>query len=73
MTRPRVQPALGPLDRLHPEPSLPILALSDGDVVALIAQQVELAGHRSMLTPQTLDSARHLAGLLLALLDGGPR
>ena len=68
MTRPLVTPALGPLDRLMPEPSLPMLFPTAGDVVAIVAQQLELAGIPVNLNVASLGVATGAARVMLDAL-----
>lgn len=68
MTRPHVLPAFGPLDRLTPERSLPTLFPTGGDLVAMVAQQFEVAGLQVNLSPESLSVATAAAKVLLAAL-----
>ena len=75
MIRPLVTPPLGPLDRLMPEPSLPTLSPTAGDVVAIVAQQFELAGIPITLSADSLAVASVAAEVMLGALflaDGLP-
>lgn len=72
MIRPVVTPALGPLDRLNPEPSLPTLSLTAEDVVAIVAQQFELAGIPVNLSAESLGVATCAAEVMRAALLFSP-
>lgn len=62
--------SLGAPATLQPEPTDPHLALTAGDVVALVAQQLEVSGARPALTTESRDAAEHAAALLLGTLGG---
>jgi hypothetical protein len=66
----RHEPALGPPTALAPDSEDPHLALTAGDVVALVAQQLEVSGARPALTTESRDAAEHAAALLLGTLGG---
>jgi len=67
----RRDPPLGPPATLAPQPIDPQLALTAGDIVALVAQHLEITGARPALTIESRDAAEHAAALLLGTL-GGP-
>jgi hypothetical protein len=62
---------LGAPATLQPEPTDPHLALTASDIVALVAQHLEVNGARPALTTESRDAAEHAAALLLGTL-GAP-
>jgi hypothetical protein len=58
---------------VEPERTIPSLAVTAGDVVALVAQQLEITGRRPALTDRSARAAHEAAGLLLTVLcsEGG--
>jgi hypothetical protein len=62
------EPGLAAPAALQPERTDPHVALTAGDVVALVAQRLEVSGARPALTSEALDAAEYAAALLLGTL-----
>ncbi|SHM98179.1 hypothetical protein [Cryptosporangium aurantiacum] len=53
-----------------PEQDSPVLGLTAGDVVAIVAQQIEVSGVRPLLTTESKQAAERAAEQLLDSLGG---
>ncbi|MFI5955380.1 hypothetical protein [Cryptosporangium sp. NPDC051539] len=62
----------GYLSLPDPEPTDPHLELTAADVVATVAQQIEVSGRLATITPESFDTAESHAELLLAALGVSP-